>query len=208
MTIAEMHVYADERIDKANSEWFTPVEKDSFINQAIMEYTKNKHKAFETGEKVREDLLTLVSDTIPFANTDIIDLTAIADFLFVLRIEADIETGCGLKTGLPVPPVQHDDFAETQRDPFNKAEDLYPQYLQNVQGGNKTIQVYSDNTPEELRMVYLKRPAVVNITTPVNCDLPEHTHEEIVNIAIRMMLATIEGFDGYQVQLNEINNQE
>jgi hypothetical protein len=207
MTIAEMHSLEDLLIDKANAPWFTPVEKDRFTNLAINEYVKNKHKLFETDEKVREDLLSLVINHPPVAG-DTINLSSINDFLFVLRVEVDITNDCGTNTGIPVTPMQQDDFSESQRDPFNKAEDEHPQYLQFVEAGDRVIKVYSDTLPTAIRMTYLKQPVAVNINTPTDSNLPVHTHEEIVNLAVRKMLATIEGFENYQVQLNEINNQE
>jgi hypothetical protein len=203
-----MHTLADLLIDKANAPWFTPDEKDIFINLAINEYVKNKHKQFELNEKVREDLLTLVSPTYTVVTTDVIDLDVVPSFLFVLRVEIDVVSTCGPLRGIPVTPMQQDDFSESQRDPFNKATDKQPQYLQNVQGGARTLQVYSDNQPTEIRMIYLQQAVEVNINTNTDCNLPDHTHEEVVNLAVRKMLGTIEGFQNYQVQQNEINNQE
>jgi REP element-mobilizing transposase RayT len=208
MTIAEMHDLADLLIDKANAPWFSPDEKDRFINLAINEYVKNKYRKFEIDEKVREDLLTLVSEVYSVNNTDLINLEIVPDFLFALRLEMDVNSVCGLLTGVPITPMQQDDFSESQRDPFNKATDKYPQYLQNTQAGNRTIQVYSDVIPTQVRMIYLRQPVEVDINTPTDSDLPDHTHEEIVNLAVRKMLATIEGFENYQAQINEINNQE
>ena len=208
MTILEMHDLADLLIDKANAPWFSPAEKDSFINLGINEYVKNKYRAFEIDEKVREDLLTLVSEVFVVNSTDIINLEIVPNFLFALRLEMDVNSDCGLLTGVPITPMQQDDFSESQRDPFNEATDKYPQYLQNVQGGNRTIQVYSNNTPTEIRMIYLRQPVTVDISVPTDSDLPAHTHEEIVNLTVRKMLATIEGFQNYQLQLNEINKQE
>lgn len=106
MTIAETHTYIDIRLDKANAAWFTPAEKDNFIIQAVNEYVKVKHKLFETNEKVREDLLTLVSEPFVVAASSTIDLDAVPDFLFVLRLEADIDSECGFLTGVPVTPMQ------------------------------------------------------------------------------------------------------
>jgi len=211
VTIAEMQDLADLLIDKANAPWFSPEEKDRFINLAINEYVKNKHKAFETGEKVREDLLTLVSAPHVVNSTDIVNLevVALSDFLFVLRVEADITNSCGTKTGIPVKPAQQDDFAESRKDPFNKPDDGHPVYLQSTNVANeRIITVYSDTVPDEIRMVYLKQPVEVDFNTGTDSDLPDHTHEEIVNLAVRKMLGTIEGFENYQVQLNEIDKQE
>ena len=55
-------------------------------------------------------------------------------------------------------------------------------------------------------MFYLKRPEDVNIIIPTDCELPVSTHEEIVNIAVRKMMMTIED-QNYQVQMNEIQQQ-
>lgn len=208
MTIAEMHDLCDLLIDKANGVWFSPLEKDRFINLAIDEYVKNKHKLFEVDEKVREDLLSLVISPFIVNATDTINLEVVPNFLFVLRVEADITGTCGALTGLPVSPRQQDDFSESERDPFNKSTDKYPVYLQFVEAGNRIIKAYSDTVPLQMRMTYLREPVEVNIVTPTNCDLPEHTHDEIVNLAVRKMMATIEGFQNYQAQLNEIDNQE
>ena len=59
---------------------------------------------------------------------------------------------------------------------------------------------------------YLKRPVDVlnDETTPANnvdCELPVFTHEEIVNIAVRKMMANTEQQLNYQMQNNEINQQ-
>jgi len=40
---------------------------------------------------------------------------------------------------------------------------------------------------------FLKQPAVVSISgTPVDCDLAEHTHDEIVALAVQMALENVE----------------
>ena len=58
-------------------------------------------------------------------------------------------------------------------------------------------------------LVYLKTPVdVLNDTvTPannVNCELPDSVHEEVVNLAVRKMLGTVESQVQYQIQANEI----
>lgn len=208
MTIAQMHTQCDLLIDKANAPWFTPAEKDLFLNDAILEFVKNEYDKFEVNEKARENLLTLVSPNYQVLATNLINLETVPNFLYVLMLNADINSACGNLVGVPVKPIQYDDLYEAKRDPFNKPSDKYPLYTQNVQGGNRTIQVFSDVVPAALNMIYLMSPAVVSITVPTNCNLPLHTHIEIVNIAVRMMLGNVEKFQNYQVQQNEIKNQK
>lgn len=208
MTIAQMHTACDLLIDKANAPWFTPAEKDIFLNEAILEYVKNEYDKFEVSEKTRENLLTLVSPNFQVLATNLINLETVPNFLYVLMLNANINSPCGNLVGVPVKPVQYDDLYEAKRDPFNKPADKYPLYTQNVQGGNRTIEVFSDTVPAVLNLIYLMTPAVVSITVPTNCNLPLHTHQEIVNIAVRIMLGNVEKFQNYQVQQNEIKSQK
>lgn len=203
-----MHTACDLLIDKANAPWFTPAEKDIFLNEAILEYVKNEYDKFEVSEKARENLLTLVSPNFQVLATNLINLEAVPNFLYALMLNANINSPCGNLVGVPVKPVQYDDLYEAKRDPFNKPADKYPLYTQNVQGGNRTIEVFSDTVPAVLNLIYLMTPAVVSITVPTNCNLPLHTHQEIVNIAVRIMLGNVEKFQNYQVQQNEIKSQK
>lgn len=56
---------------------------------------------------------------------------------------------------------------------------------------------------------YLKAPAVVDSVSvvEVDCDLPEHTHDEIVKLAVSMALENIEQ-PRYQSHLNEVASME
>ena len=48
---------------------------------------------------------------------------------------------------------------------------------------------------------------VNNPANNINSMFPEFTHEEIVNIAVRKMMANTEQVQNYQMQNNEIENQ-
>jgi hypothetical protein len=104
-----------------------------------------------------------------------------------------------------VKPIQHDDYNRLVRDPFNK-----PQF-------NQVLRLFAEGKAELLTdgtfhidtyfLRYLKTPSKMDITVPTNCELSEHTHQEIVDMAIEMALENIES-QRYQSQLNEITKQE
>jgi hypothetical protein len=179
MTIIEMHSLCDLLIDKANAPWFSSKEKDDFINLAQAEYVDKNYRFFEKDEEIRAKLNNIVGRLI----------------------------------SQPIAPVQWDDEAENQLDPFNKATDENMGYTQeNVVGIGNVFNILSDTIPTLVSLVYLKTPIDVfnDTVTPannVNCELSESTHEEIVNLAVRKMLGTVENQTQYQVQANEIVSQ-
>lgn len=209
MTIIEMHDLCDLLIDKANSPWFTPTEKDKFINLAQIEFLDNSYRFFEYNEEVREKLLPLVRSN-SFGATPIsnINLDTITDFRYVLSLRGDFSNGCGTDTTRSIVPVQLDDEVTNQLDPFNKNDNTYPGYIQENDGANNLIQFISTSNPTNVILKYLKTPVDVlrDVNTPannVNCELSVSSHEEIVNIAVRKMLGNIQDQFGYQVQSNE-----
>lgn len=205
MTISEMHKACDELLDKSDSPWFNPEQKDFYLNLAQEEFVETRYREFEVNEKRREELISLIRRST-FSNTSIITLSDITDFYYVLSLSAIIND-CGDLINKEVVPIQFDDYVRAQQDPFHKSDNEFPGYLQLNDGAKNIIEVKSEDVPESLTMVWLKIPIKVNITIPTNCELPSITHKEIVDIAVRRMMATTEN-PNYQVQINEINNQE
>ncbi len=202
-----MHTLIDLLLDKADSPWFNPQEKDRYLNLAQIEFVETRYSQFEAVEKRREELLPLVRN-FPVIGVNLINLNTVPDFLYVLSIQAYINDSC-LPSGVriePVHPIQLDDFAASERDPFNKTADDNVGYTQYNDGTDNIVEVYSDTIPNSLNLYYLKRPIDVSITVPTDSELPVSTHEEIVNIAVRKMMMTVQD-PSYQVQMNEIQQQ-
>ena len=213
MDIIEMHKYADLLLDKANSPWYSSEEKDIFIILAQAEYVETRHLRFELDERVRKELLPLVRQSTG-VTTNTINLDSITDYMFTLSLEGQFEKKCGDGTiTQPISPIQWDDKAENQKDPFNKAADDNPLYSEWNNGTNNILTINSDNVPASYIMMYLKRPVdVINDESDpgnnVNCELPPFTHEDIVNLAVRKMMANTEQQLNYGMQQNEINKTE
>lgn len=53
------------------------------------------------------------------------------------------------------------------------------------------LQIYSDGTfvPFKLIIDYVKKPSMISLKYNLNCRLPEHTHQEIVSIAAKLLMA-------------------
>lgn len=212
MTIIEMHELCDLLIDKANSPWFTSEEKDKFLNLAHAEFAESRYRKFELDERVRKELLPLVRKSVGSGVTEI-NYDAIADYMFTLSVRGEFKKKCGNGTKwAKVSPIQLDDEAENQNDPYNLNDNENPGYTEGNNGTNNVMYIVSTDAPVNYILKYLKSPKIVlrDENTPsnnVNSEMPKFTHEEICNIAVRMMLANTEQQLNYQLHNNEINNQ-
>ena len=105
--------------------------------------------------------------------------------------------------------VQNDDVFELVKDPFNTTSVDGPFYtfggISHPSGANPEpdeneigqtrLEVYTDDTffTDRLFVRYIKRPREIdnNATNPQNCELSEHVHIEIVNMAVDILLEGI-----------------
>jgi len=205
MTVAEMHILCDEILDKSNAPWFNAIQKDIYLNLAQEEYVETRYKEFEVNEKRRKELISLIRRS-DFNNISVINLSNIPDLYYILSIIAEIND-CGNLIKKSVKPVQHDDFGKSQEDPFNRNDNENPGYLEINNGTSNLVEILSEDVPNKVSMVWLKIPRKIDLSTNTDCELPVITHKEIVDIAVRKMMFVTEN-PSYQVQINEINNQE
>jgi len=210
MTIIEMHALCDLLLDKADSPWFTSEEKDKFINLGQEEFVQTQYEQFEFNEKARKNLLPLVRSSSG-TNTSTINLDAIPMYMYTLGLSGNFNSPCGGNVTRKISPLQIDDEAETEQDPFNKSADDNPNYVEENNGTNNVCLIKSDTVPVSYTLKYLKQPRKVknDETTPannVNSEMPDFTHEDIVYIAVNKMLANTEQFQNYQV--NKVENIE
>lgn len=89
-----------------------------------------------------------------------------------------------------VRPVQHMEIDKVLNDAF-KAPD-YDKILRLMEDGRVELIPSSVCTPTVYRLRYLKKPVKIALNPPVNCELSEHTHQEIVDEAIKIALEGIE----------------
>tara|TARA_B110000858_G_scaffold156504_1_gene178921 strand:- start:15102 stop:16037 length:936 start_codon:yes stop_codon:yes gene_type:complete len=101
--------------------------------------------------------------------------------------------------------VQQDDIFELLQDPFNKPKITKPMYTVL----DENLDMYTDNSfiVSSVKITYLKHPATVNIMSNTSCDLPIHTHQEIVDMTINSLLEAISD-PRYQTQSVEVLKSE
>lgn len=204
MTNAAAHEMIDVLLDKHETGWFEPEEKDIYLNLALSEFVKDRYKEFEVNEKRREDIRTIIETVIGAGAT----INAPADMMFVISVKGTfVVTDCGTAKNVEryIKPTQHDDINKIESDPFNKPANQYPLYVTTSTG----FDVRSDTPPLDYTLTYIKVPVQFDGTNNPNgvIDLPPYTHEEIVNLAVRKILFIL-GEQTYNLQVNEIQNQE
>ena len=96
--------------------------------------------------------------------------------------------------------VQHDDIFKLLSDPFNTTKFTAPLYT--ISGS--TIELYSNDIflIDMLKLLYIRKPAKVSLSSQVSCDLPEHTHQEVIDMTVSTILGNI-GDPRYQIAAAE-----
>ena len=100
---------------------------------------------------------------------------------------------------------QLDDVYTLLDDPFNTTKSTYPLYTIE----ENFVDVYSTNefVTQTVRVKYIRRPQRMSKSLGVGCELPEHTHQEIVEMAIKSILEGVQD-SRYQSQSAETAESE
>ena len=210
MTIAQAHQEFKFRLDKMdalNYPNFLPEEIDLVLNNAQQRIVKqryglnnNKRQSFEETEKRTEDLKNITVNSIltPLAYaSDNIDLNARfltlpTNHWFTVQERCNITcTICGSSVTnlVEVIPTSHSEFSKVIKDPFKQPTET--KVLRLMEAGR--VELISSCTIVDYRMRYVKQPTPVSITTNTTFELSEHTHSEIVDLAVSIALEGIEG---------------
>lgn len=236
MTITQMHQAFKLKLDKTNSlEYpaFLPEEIDFWINEAIRMFVKSrtygnnaKAEAFEQSQKRIDDLRTLVKkewlNVVVGTNTTYTDdvVVYLADlttttypYWFCMGEEVVIRyTDCMdvvIEKRTQITEGTIDKYPVDIQDPYCPLRLHFGEArpLRIFLGDN--VEFTSDGNYEIIKyfLTYIKKPDEVSISTSTSTDLPEETHEEIVNIAVNLVLEDIES-KRFQTQSFLLNKQE
>ena len=101
--------------------------------------------------------------------------------------------------------VQQDDIFSMLSDPFNTTKHTGP--LTTFR--EDAIDIYTSDIfiIDKVKITYLRKPAKVSLPLQVDCDLPQHTHQEIVTMAVNSMLEGIAD-PRYQAHQLEVSRSE
>ena len=115
------------------------------------------------------------------------------------------------KDRVNVKPMQHDSYNKIITDPFNKPvlDDKGRSQLRRLMV-KKQIEVifpHDDHIFESYIIRYIRKPKRISLSSDIDCELADHTHQEIVEMAVSSMLENIES-GRYQSNLSELSKLE
>lgn len=220
-----------DRVDTMSSTDFNAAEIDWLINEAQLVYINNrinpakKARGFEGDQKRIDDLSTLVikypiqpgiTPTLLDAEIYEVDLADLSyPYLHLISAFTNVDLGNDCIKSTPLKFIQHDDYREALRDPFNSPSlDFIPyNFGRSTAGNSSAIFIYTSNlsgTLDKVFVEYIKRPVKVSLGTyqyidgitypTTDCELPEHTHSEIVDLACLLAATAIESPEYLQLK--------
>ena len=233
MNIKEMQYDIKFKLNKVDSEQYRNLripELDWVINEAyeifvksIAEPRTSNYLGFETNQRTIDDIRTLVkSESITITDNKVV---LPIDYMFYLKAEVLMnKTTCGDRKARLVIRQHNDKFEES---PFDCSS--YEWKVVNGLFTDGNIQLFDDGsfTNTSIELSYIKKPKYIHNAgafgtgtyrlpsgvvlggnpETVDCELPEHTHREIVDIAVAMVSGELLSND-YQVKLSKLNINE
>jgi hypothetical protein len=234
MTVAEMHIAVKMGLDKSEAlslPAFQPEELDFWLNDQKDAFVATRYSgnnvfgtSFEQSQKRVDDLRTLIVEArlVPTISTDVFDkpnsyiveATSLpTDYLLFLNDEVTITfkhtilgTSTSIRSG--VTECTSDSY-------FTKVSDPYGEHRLHLDSA-RPLRLFSEKGVELITdgnyavtyyyMRYIRKPAIISLTAATDCDLPEYTHREIVEMTVNKLLENIESprYQTHTVELNKI----
>ena len=232
MDRSQMHKEFKLLMDKAGeggSPSFTADEIDRFLNMAQDRFVTKRafgnnprRTGFEEDQKRRDDLRTLIKSETLSAGTAMLGnkpngvfIKLPSDYRHSINEEAQLikkgQTAFVEEeyTRTSVTPITHDRYNKIIDDPFNKPDKKTVYRLDYGSSKDDTdlyVELISSSEYDIIAYLlrYLKNP--VQISNDQGCILPEHTHREIIRMAVVDALETVEQprYQSSKIELNEI----
>ena len=227
MTIKDMHYDFKKKLNKVDSQQYRNLlipEIDWALNEAqelfikmVAEPRLRSYLGFEKSQRNIDDIRTLVvNDNCLDVSNNTVSLPE--NYWHFVRADVKMSKGncTGIKGKFHV--RQHDD--EFENSPFDKSS--FEWRTVNGVFYENGVKFYTDGsfTVDKFCISYIKKPRYIHnaedfrsgtynlpsgivLSGAVNCELPEHTHREIVDIAVLLVSGEINTPD-YQTKLNKL----
>tara|TARA_R110000744_G_scaffold17850_4_gene48133 strand:- start:14571 stop:15206 length:636 start_codon:yes stop_codon:yes gene_type:complete len=210
MTYSEAYVHIDNLLDKAGTSYFTENEKNQFLDLAVMEYTKGVVNTLESDAQSMEKVAPLIvksQSLSPSSGVITLPVAASADppspetFPVYHILRAYTATS---NHGITI--MGYGEYASAKDDPYHKADADNPIGL--LIGASMSIMGNTENVYiEYIKVPYLAdEEASFAASTSVG-GYGINSSEEIVNIAVRKMMLSLED-PRYQLQINELTAEK
>jgi len=204
----QLSVTTTQTIDNKENGYFVPLPTDYWfmINEEISLWSSGCNPITPaSGELEDQETYIVTSGTIAF-NGAIYSVGQI----FTTNVGVLVYSGTGKfvvadNKRVGVRPIQHDDYNRVIIDPFSKP---WPNQVPRLMY-ESDVELLTDGTfqLENYYFRYIKQPVLMNISTSVDCELANHAHLEIVDMAAAMALEDIES-QRYPTYSNELQKQE
>lgn len=207
-------------------DWLLNEAQEFFIKSVAFPRVPN-HLGFETSQRTIDDIRTIVVDNKQLEK-DLINsddkqkvFVLPTDYMFYISAKVTVSKAqCGLKE-VRLLIKQHDDKFEES--PFDNSSFEWGDI--NATFDSKGLRVYSDGTfdVENVKLNYIKEPAYIhnasdfkpegqykslktglNLTGRQNCELPNQTHREIVDIAVMLASSNLD-IQNIQMKQGKLN---
>jgi len=197
MTYTEAYTHIDNLLDKAGTAYFTDTEKNNFLDLAVMEYTKGLINTLESDAQSMEKIAPLVANSNNQINNSG-SVTLPTNFYHLLS--ANTATSKSLIDVMGINQYNAD-----KHDPFHSATATNPIGL--LKGSSLEVL----GSAENVDFVYVKNPSL-NDEDSLSAESSVggynlNSSEEIVNIAVRKMMLSLED-PRYQLQVNELSAEK
>tara|TARA_R110002012_G_scaffold746_2_gene3237 strand:+ start:674 stop:1336 length:663 start_codon:yes stop_codon:yes gene_type:complete len=215
MTYEQAQTHIDNLLDKTGTAYFTATEKNLFIDLAVMEYTKGLINTLESDSESMNKLTPLMTNLKASSATSPMGSGiaesggtrwALPSNLYHL-VRAYTEIG-----DYNVNIISQNEYGAAKNDPFHKPDSSNPVgYFRGATGARYLI---VQGNSGDIAIEYIRMPIITNGTgTNYVYDgetidyllggYAKNSSEEIVNIAVRKMMLSLED-PRYQLQNNEL----
>ena len=101
--------------------------------------------------------------------------------------------------------IQQDDIFKLLKDPFNTTK--YTSPLTTMRG--EYIDIYTSDIfiVDKVKITYIRKPKNISLPLGIGCELPEHTHQEIVDMTVSSILEGISD-PRYKTHESEVSKNE
>jgi len=231
MTIKDMHYDFKKKLNKVDSQqnrnllipeidWSLNEAQELFVKM-IAEPRMKSYLGFEKSQRNTDDIRTLVVNNKTLTMTNPLpgykSYNLPEDYWHFVSATSEIVKGnCEAKARVYI-RQQDDDF---ENSPFDKSS--FEWRTLNAVFVDNRLRVYNDDFGiKEMYLNYIKKPSYIHnaedfqsgeyrlpngtlLTGSVDCELPEHTHREIVDIAVMLVSGELQLAD-YQIKFNKVN---
>ena len=195
MTYTEAYAHIDNLLDKAGTAYFTTAEKNQFLDLAVLEYTKGLINTLESDAQSMEKIAPLVVKSASLSQSSgAITLPTEVPVYHILRAYT-------ATSDYSVNIMGYGEYASAKNNPFHKAD------TENPVGLLRGLLMDIVGSAESVYLEYIKLPEVTHTASNNLGGYGKNSGEEIVNIAVRKMMLSLED-PRYQLQVNELTAEK